>query len=246
MLVVHRVSRYDDTYRISDLLTRCTPFDLGFCNIFLPKWNWGFRTLLNLSPYALMPAVLNWYYSGPSLPPFPSFLWLQAMGCSPGKHEHELQERYGSRIYGDFDVSRFWRNLLSSFPWDDDPFRPPAFRVTPCLYLQHLWTVRRMSSTTVRSDLVQLRISCIRSCNIVTFYTRKILKVSLLIFFHFQSFSDPELWLKFWKDPWEETDNHDTTLTCLLCPVRLERMAWHAEVPSWTAVGQIVFTSIFA
>jgi len=25
------------------------------------------------------------------------------MGCSPGKHEHELQERYGSRIYGDFD-----------------------------------------------------------------------------------------------------------------------------------------------
>eukprot|EP00434_Breviolum_minutum_P019100 symbB.v1.2.016836.t2/scaffold1278.1/size127201/5 len=25
------------------------------------------------------------------------------MGCSSGKHEHELQERYGSRIHGDFD-----------------------------------------------------------------------------------------------------------------------------------------------
>ena len=60
-------------------------------------------TLLNLSPYALMPAVLDWFYSGPSFPPFPSFLWLQAMGCSSGKHEHELQERYGSRIHGDFD-----------------------------------------------------------------------------------------------------------------------------------------------
>ncbi len=124
-----------------------------------------------------------------------------------------------------------WRTMKKPFvelPWDDvqvgrlntQSIPPAAFRATPCPYLQHQWTVQRTSSTTVRSNLAQLRISCIRSCNIAIFYTRKILKVSFYIFF-----TDPELRLKFWRDPWEMTDNDDTTLTRLLCPVQLERMA---------------------